>query len=87
MKKAWSEKDMKKVVELVTKSIKDVSEEVTKTITETSDTNNKALGILNNKFLEIMNDRDILASYLMSPLPKITNAENSTQFKLLKDHN
>ena len=34
-----------------------------------------------------MNDRDILASYLMSPLSKITNAENSNHFKLLKDHN
>ena len=32
-----------------------------------------------------MNDRGILASYLMSPLSKITNPENSTQFKLIKD--
>ena len=34
-----------------------------------------------------MNDRALLASYLMSPLSKITNPENSTQFKLVKDHN
>ena len=34
-----------------------------------------------------MNDRGILASYLMSPLSKITNPENSTQFRLVKDHN
>ena len=34
-----------------------------------------------------MNDRVILASYLLSPLSKITNRENSTQFKLVKDHN
>ena len=32
-----------------------------------------------------MNDRGILASYLMSPLSKIINLENSTQFKLVKD--
>ena len=32
-----------------------------------------------------MNDRGILASYLMSPLSKITNHEKTTQFKLAKD--
>ena len=34
-----------------------------------------------------MKDRGILASYLMSPLSKITNPENTTQFKLVKDSN
>ena len=33
-----------------------------------------------------MNDRGIIASYLMSPLSNITNPENTTQFKLVKDH-
>ena len=79
--------DMKKVFEPVTKSIKDVSEEVTKTMTENSIKNNQALENLNNKLLEIMNDRGILASYLMSPLSKITNPENTSQFKLVKDSN
>ena len=78
-------KDMKKVFELVTKSIKDVSEEVTKTVTETSINNNQALKNLNNKLLEIMNDRGILASYLMSPSSKTTNPENTSQFSLVKD--
>ena len=32
-----------------------------------------------------MNDRGILASYLMSPLSKITNPENTSQFKLVED--
>ena len=32
-----------------------------------------------------MNDRGILASYLMSPLSKITNPENTSQFKVVKD--
>ena len=73
--------DMTKVFEPVTKSIKDVSEEVTKTITETSTNNNKAIENLNDKLLEIMNDRGITASYLLSPLSKITKPENTTQFK------
>ena len=34
-----------------------------------------------------MNDRGILASYLMTPLSKITNPENASQFKLVKDPN
>ena len=32
-----------------------------------------------------MNDRGILASYWMSPLYKVTNPENASQFKLVKD--
>ena len=43
-------------------------------------TNNIAIENSNNKLLEIMNDRGILATYLMSPLSKITNPENSSQF-------
>ena len=46
--------------------------------------NNQAIENLNNKLLEIMIDRGIIASYLLS-LAKITNPENSTQFKLVKD--
>ena len=32
-----------------------------------------------------MKDRGLLASYLRSPLSKITNPENTSQFKLVKD--
>ena len=77
--------DMKKVFEPVTKSLKDVSEVVTKTITKSSTKNNKTLENLNKKLLEILNDRCILASYLMCLLSKITNPENTSQFTLLKD--
>ena len=77
--------DMKKVFEPVTKTLEETSQDITKTMTENSIKNNEALENLNNKLLEIMNDRGILASYLMSPLSKITNPENSTQFKLVKD--
>ena len=79
--------DMKKVFEPVTKKIKNVSEDVSKTMMITSEENIQASENLNNKFLEIMNDRGILAIYLMSPLSKITNPENSSQFKLVKDSN
>ena len=79
--------DMKKVFEPVTKSIKSTSQDITKTISENSLKNNQAIENLNNKLLEIMNDRGILATYLMSLLSKITNPENSSQFKLVKDHN
>ena len=77
--------NIKKVFEPVTKSIENTSRDITKTITETSLKNNEALENLNNKLLEIMNDRGILATYLMSPLSKITNPENTTQIKLIKD--
>ena len=79
--------DLKKVFEPVTKTIKDVSEDVRKTMMITSKENNLALENLNNKLLELMNDRGILASYLLSLLSKITNPKNSNQIKLVKDHN
>ena len=75
---------MKKVFEPVTRSLEKTSQDITKTITESSIKNNQAIENLNNKLLEIMTDRGILASYLMSPLSKITNPENTTQFKLIK---
>ena len=72
--------DMKKVFEPVTKSLENTSQDITKTITEPSIENNQAIENLDNKLLEIMNDRGILASYLMSSLSKITNPENISQF-------
>ena len=77
--------DMIKVFEPVTKSLENTSQNITKTIAETSLKNNQSIENINNKLLEIMNERGILATYLMSPLSKITNPENTTQFKLVKD--
>ena len=77
--------DMKKVFEPVTKSLEKTSQDITKTITESSKENNLALENLNNKLLEIMNDRGIIASHLISPLSKITNPDDTSQFKLVKD--
>ena len=79
--------DMKKVFEPVSKSLENTSEKLTNSITESSIKNNQALENINNKLLEIMNDRGILATYLMSPLSKITNPENKSQIRLEKDHN
>ena len=77
--------DMKKVFEPVTDTIENTSEKLTKTLTESSVKNNKALENLNNKLLQLFNDRGIIATYLMSPLSKITNPENTSQFNLVKD--
>ena len=79
--------NIKKVFEPVTKSLENTSEKLTNATTDSSIKNNQAIENVNNKLLEIMNDRGILATYLMSPLSKITNPENKSQFKLLKDHN
>ena len=79
--------DMKNVFEPVTKSLANASENITKTLAENSINNNKAIENINNNLLEIINDRGILATYLMSPLSKITNTENTSQFKLTRDHN
>ena len=65
--------NLNKVFEPVTKSLENTSQVIGKTITETSIENNQAIKNLNDKLLEIMKNRDILATYLMSPLSKITN--------------
>ena len=77
--------DMKKVFEPVTKSLINTSEILSEAITETSNKNNQAIENINNNLLEIMNNRGILATYLVSPLSRITNPENTSQFKLVKD--
>ena len=76
------DEDMKKVIEPVTKTIEDVSEDVTKTMMITSKENNQTLENLNNKLLEKMNVRGILATSFLSFFSKITNLESSSQFKL-----
>ena len=63
---------MKKIYEPLTDTIKNTYEKITKTLTEIFKHNNQALEKL-NKLLEIINDRGILASYLMSPLYKISS--------------
>ena len=77
--------NLKKVFEPVTKSLENTSENLTKAITESSIKNNLTIMNINNNLLEIMNDRGILATYLMSPLSRITKPDNASQFRLVKD--
>ena len=42
---------------------------------------------MNDNLLEIMKNRGLLASYLLSPLSKITDPENTIQLELVKDPN
>ena len=79
--------DKKNVFQPVTKSIKDVSEEVRKTMTKNSVKNDKALENINDKLSELMNDRGIKACSFLSPLSKISNPKNTSQFKKLEDPN
>ena len=80
-------KVMKKVFEPVTDTTQITSENLTKTLMLISKKNNKALENLNNKLVEILIDRGVLACYLTSPLCKITIFDNKTQNKLVKDPN
>ena len=79
------QENIEKVFEPVTDTIKNTSAKLTKTITETSLENNQTLEKSNNKLLEIMNHSGIIASYLISPLSKITNPEHTSQFEVVKD--
>ena len=74
---------MKKLFKPVADTIKNTSEDLTKSMMLTSKGNNKALENLNSKHLEIMKDRGLIASQLLSPLSKITNFENTSRFKFL----
>ena len=76
---------MKNFCEPRTITIKDTSPDLTKVMMETSIRNSKALEKLNDKFLEILNDRGIMASYLKPPIPKFANPRQTSRLKVLKD--
>ena len=76
---------MRRVFEPVTDTKKINSGDITKTMILASKESNNALENLNDKLLEILIDRGKIASYLLSPLSKITNPEKTTQFKLVKN--
>ena len=79
--------DMKKVFEPVTKSIENTSQDITKLISETSINKNQAISDLNEKVLELMYDKGMIARYLASSLVNLFKPENKSQFKLIKDRN
>ena len=74
--------DLKEVFEPITKSLENTSENITKTITETSVKNNKGISDLKEKFLELMNDKGMIAPYLASSLVNLFKPENESQFRL-----
>ena len=67
--------------------IKNISQDISKTITESSIKSNKALRNLNEKFLELMNEKGMIAPYLASSLVNLFKPENKNHFRLLKDLN
>ena len=79
--------DMKNLYEPLTDTFKNVSENITKTLTENSINNNKAIENLNEKVLELMNEKGLIAPYLASSLVNLFKLENKSQNKLRKDHN
>ena len=72
--------DMTKVFEPLTDKLKKTSENITKTITEMSIINNKAIENLNEKILELMNDKGLIAPYLTTSLVEVFKKDNKSQF-------
>ena len=79
--------DWKEVFEPVTKSLEKTSENITKTITESSIKNIKAMSNLNEKVLELMDEKGLIAPYLTSSLVEVIKKDNKSQFRLRKDNN
>ena len=78
---------MTKVFEPLTDTLKKTSENITKTITENSINNTKAIENLNEKILELMNDKGLIAPYLTTPLVEVFKKDNKSKFRLRKDPN
>ena len=79
--------DLRKIFEPMTDANNNNSENITKATTETSNNNNKAIENLNEKVLELMNDKGMIAPYLASSLVNLCKPENKSQFRLKKDLN
>ena len=77
--------DLKNVFKPVTNTKKDLSEDVSKTMMVTSEENISTLLYLNNKLLDVMIDRGIMAARKLSSLSTIANSDHTITFKLVKD--
>ena len=64
---------------------KNTSENLMKTLTENSIINNKAIENLNEKILELLNDKGMISPFLASSIFILFKPENKSQFKLIKD--
>ena len=78
---------MEEVFEPLTDTLKKTSEKITKTITETSIKNIKARSDLNEKFLELLDEKSLIALYLASSLVNLFKSENKSQFRLKNNLN
>ena len=79
--------NMEEVFEPLTDTLKKTSDNITKTITESSINNHKAIENLNEKILELMNDKGMIAPYLTTSLVEVFKKDNKSQFRLRKDPN
>ena len=79
--------NINKIFKPMTDELKNTSEKITKTITENSINNNKAIENLNEKILELMDDKGLIAPYLVSSLVEVFKKDNKSQFRLRKDPN
>ena len=77
--------DMAEVFEPLTDTLKKTSENMTKSITENSINKNKAIENLNEKILELLNDKGMIAPFLVSSLVEVFKSDNKSQFRLRKD--
>ena len=77
--------NIEEVFEPLTDTLKKNSENITKSITENSINNNKAIENLNEKILELVNDKGIIAPFLASSLVEIFKSDNKSQFRLRED--
>ena len=76
--------DLIKKFKPMTDATKNTSENITKTLTENSINNNKAIENLNEKVLELMNDKGLISPYLASSLVNLFKPEKKSQFRLKK---
>ena len=76
-----------KLFEPITEIIKKTSENITKTLTENSINNHKAIENLDEKILEVMYDKGMIAPYLASSLVNLFKPENKSQFRIKEDPN
>ena len=79
--------DMKEVFEPLTNTFKKTSENISNTFTETFLKNIKAISDLNEKVLELMDEKGFIAPYLASSLVNLFKSENKSQFRFRKDLN
>ena len=79
--------DINKFFKPMTDELKNTSEKITRTLTENSINNNKAIENLNEKILELMDEKGMIASYLAPSLVEVFKKDNKSQFRLRKDPN